>query len=245
MTEPQKTDAELIAELPLLVRDIVERSNWRVQLRKIVTERHLRVDQGAFLEAAVLRFITGNQSAEEMAAGVMGELKLDPENLQTLFAQLDREISPPMKVDQEKSLADGDDLEDTPRAAPAAGAAPRPHQAPRPPTIPAVSIPATKAGPVPDDLEAMINAGDDLLAAAVKPAAAGAPRLATPAAPAASAAAADAKLTADPLARARKKLTAPVVRPAEVSSPTPAKPAAPTGSGAPAASKDPYREAIK
>src|SRR3989344_5430678 len=81
MTEPQKTDAELIAELPLLVRDIVERSNWRGQLRKIVTERHLRVDQGAFLEAAVLRFITGNQSAEEMAAGVMGELKLDPKNL--------------------------------------------------------------------------------------------------------------------------------------------------------------------
>lgn len=200
MDEPRKTDAEIMAELPPVVREIIEKSDWQAKIRKIVAQRHYRVDQGAFLEEAVLHFMVGESTAEELATTAATELKLDPGSLQELMAQLDAEIFTPMKNELEQRVEANPEIDDLPDAIAEAGA---------------VSSPFSGAE---DDLEAMINAGDSLPAAPATPASA------TPAAPAGVDPMASVReKLAEPVIRPAE----PTSEPVKPATPEPAKPADP------------------
>jgi hypothetical protein len=233
------TPDEAFDGLPPEVRAAIDSVGWQEKLRAAAGSRKLRVDQGAALEDETLRFMAGLQTVEEYAVHLAQELSLPEAEFKALAAEIDREIFQPIQQKLRATMP-GDDGE-TASAAASVGQGEE------------------------DDLEALLNQDDEVLARAAaatpKPLAsmaapaASAPKplpaapapvvpevapvlAATPPAPIVPATAVSTPVSS--LSGAAQKLAAPVVKPAEVITANLQRaPEAPT---APAAPADPYRE---
>ncbi len=150
------TQEEAFDGLPDEIRAAIGASNWQEKLRRLSKAHSLRVDQSATLEDETLRFMGGLQTVEEYAVHLAQELGLGDAEFKTFVDELEREIFQPIQGKLRDVL--------------------------QPPTT-GTGVASSVGEGESDDLEALLNEGDDALAAA----AAASPRGATIPAPSAAA----------------------------------------------------------
>ncbi len=201
--EPITAD-EAFDGLPDEIRKAIETSGWQGKLRQISSSRKLRVDQGAALEDETLRFMAGLQTVEEYAVHLAQEISLPEADFKAFVAELERDIFVPIQAKIRQVL---------PREEGSSAAA------------------ASVGKNEDDDLEALLNSGEDAIAKV----AAAAPQ------PAAATAAPITTVT-PALTAAAEKLALPVTRPVDLVAANLQKPAEALPPAPPALPADPYRE---
>lgn len=218
--------------IPDEIRAAIDSVDWQGKLRRLAGARNFRVDQGATLEDETLRFMTGHQSVEEYAVHLAQELKLPDADFKTLVADLEKEIFMPIQDRIRGAL--------------------------QPEAARSTVAPSSVGEGEEDDLETLLNEGEDAIAKvaaeAPKPVAPAPSVAATPFIPpveVAPAAAPAPKPVAPTLATAAQKLAEPIAKPVENVVANLQKPKAPALGESPAptftpppAAADPYREAI-
>lgn len=209
--EPITAD-EAFEGLPNEIRKAIETSGWQEKLRQISGGRKLRVDQGAALEDETLRFMAGLQTVEEYAVHLAQEIPLPEADFKAFIAELEREIFVPIQAKIRAALPQDEGN-----------------------STAAASVGQNED----DDLEALLNSGEEALAKAAATAPTPLPT---------NAVAAPVTTVTPALAAAAEKLALPVTRPvdmitANLQKPsTPVAPFTPAAPAAPAAPADPYRE---
>jgi hypothetical protein len=217
--EPITAD-EAFEGLPSEIRKAIEASGWQEKIRRIAGAHKLRVDQGSALEDESLRFMAGLQSVEEYAVHLAQELALPDDEFRSFIAELEKEIFMPIQADIRAALQ---------------------------PTPGHLAVSSSVGEGEEDDLEALLNEGEDAIAkvAATAPVKQE-PAKVLPATPAVAPAPVAAATVTPALAAAAQKLALPVSKPAEMIAANLQKPvAAPAAPIAPAIPKsDPYRESF-
>lgn len=204
--EPITAD-EAFDGLPDEIRKAIETSGWQEKLRQISGGRKLRVDQGAALEDETLRFMAGLQTVEEYAVHLAQEIPLPEADFKAFIAELERDIFVPIQAKIRAALPQDEGN-----------------------STAAASVGQNED----DDLEALLNSGEEELA-----------KVAAVAPQPANAVAAPVTTVTPALAAAAEKLALPVARPVDMIAANlqkPATPAAPAAPAAPAIPADPYRE---
>ena len=215
------TPDEAFEGLPAEIRRAVESSGWQEKIRRIAGSHKLRVDQGSVLEDESLRFIAGLQSVEEYAVHLAQHLALPDAEFHALIGELEKEIFMPIQAEIRSVLQ---------------------------PAVGDLGVDASVGAGEEDDLQALLNEGEDALAKVAATAPAKPEPARTPTAmPAAGAIVAAATVT-PALSAATEKLTSTVAKPAEVLAANLQKPFAAAAPSAPTpatpSSSDPYREPV-
>ncbi len=207
--EPITAD-EAFDGLPDEIRKAIESSGWQEKLRQISGGRKLRVDQGAALEDETLRFMAGLQTVEEYAVHLAQEIPLPEADFKAFIAELERDIFVPIQAKIRAALPQDEGN-----------------------STAAASVGQNED----DDLEALLNSGEEELA-----------KVAAAAPQPTNAVAAPVTTVTPALAAAAEKLAIPVARPVDMIAANLQKPAAPLPPSSPAAPAspalpaDPYRE---
>lgn len=128
---------ERFADFPAPIREAIAQSEWQAKLRQIASKYHLRIDQGTILEDETLAILDGSQSIEEYTVHLAGLLKLGEQDMRAMATDLERDIFAPIQKAIQQMLP-RDEAGEVANASLGTGEE--------------------------DDLEALLNEGDDAIA---------------------------------------------------------------------------------
>lgn len=92
ISEEDKAIAEAFKQLPQVIQDAILKSGWENQVRNLVKEYGLRIDQGTVLENMTFGVMLGMTEPEEYYKTIVQEFDLDTNKANSLFKDLDERV---------------------------------------------------------------------------------------------------------------------------------------------------------